>query len=292
MTKQKDANSTLFISKINLEGIHPNITAFDHHDGDIYHSKTNESNATLGFNIAGRIVKINQDGDVTSESLVVNNTALLLHFNGINGSTIITDSSLNGHVVTAIGAAQIETSQSVFGGASGHVSPVNDATTDWFEVENSEVFFFDSNDFTIDFRLRLDSTPEFIKGIYVQSDSSSEQIILDITASSSIRFIVRKGGVIVIRYEWPYDSTPNIWNHVAIERDGTSMRLFVNGVEATAQVFNAADTISLPNLNSNIKIGATTSPRSLEGWLDEYRVSRIKRYTGNFTPNINEYVAD
>ena len=45
-------------------------------------------------------------------------TTLLLHADGTDGSTTIIDSSLNAATMTVAGAAQIDTAQSVFGGAS------------------------------------------------------------------------------------------------------------------------------------------------------------------------------
>jgi len=45
-------------------------------------------------------------------------TALLLNFNGSNGSTTFTDSSPNGLTLTASGSAAISTAESKFGGAS------------------------------------------------------------------------------------------------------------------------------------------------------------------------------
>jgi len=45
-------------------------------------------------------------------------TSLLMHFNGTNGSTTMTDSSKNNASVTVIGNAQISTAQSKFAGSS------------------------------------------------------------------------------------------------------------------------------------------------------------------------------
>ena len=46
------------------------------------------------------------------------NVSLLLHCDGSDASTTFTDSSSNGHTVTASNDAQIDTAQSKFGGAS------------------------------------------------------------------------------------------------------------------------------------------------------------------------------
>lgn len=45
-------------------------------------------------------------------------TKLCAHLDGADGSTTFTDSSAGAHTITAHGNVQIDTAQSVFGGAS------------------------------------------------------------------------------------------------------------------------------------------------------------------------------
>jgi hypothetical protein len=55
-------------------------------------------------------------------------TSLLMHFNGTNGSTTMTDSSKNNYSFTATNGAAISTAQSKFGGASVFLDGTNDYT--------------------------------------------------------------------------------------------------------------------------------------------------------------------
>jgi RHS repeat-associated protein len=66
------------------------------------------------YNSAGQIESI------TNSSIILDyQTKLLLHADGQDGSTNFIDSSASGHSVSAIGDAQIDTSEYKFGGASG-----------------------------------------------------------------------------------------------------------------------------------------------------------------------------
>lgn len=66
----------------------------------------------------------------TSGSGIDSNNLLMLHFDGTQGSTTYTDSEVMPKVVTAFGSAHIDTSKSVFGGASGIFGGAgNDANT-------------------------------------------------------------------------------------------------------------------------------------------------------------------
>lgn len=84
-------------------------------------------------------------------------TVALLHMNGADASTTFTDES--GKTWTANGNAQIDTAQSVFGGASG----LFDGTGDFISSADSNDWQFDggsnSNEWTADFRIRFNGDP-------------------------------------------------------------------------------------------------------------------------------------
>jgi hypothetical protein len=75
---------------------------------------------------------------------------LLLHGDGTNGSTTITDSSISPKTVTAVGNAQISTAQSKFGGASIAFN----GTTSYLTTPANSDFAYDA-DFTIECWLYL-----------------------------------------------------------------------------------------------------------------------------------------
>ncbi len=72
------------------------------------------------------------------------------------------------------------------------------------------------------------------------------------------------------------------WYHVAVSRDGSTTRLFINGTLADES--NDPD-FELPGSTAALNIGARYwggYQRFLDGALDEVRVSNIARYTSNF----------
>lgn len=83
-------------------------------------------------------------------------TKALLHFDGAKFTTAIVDSNAGGspHVWTAVGNAQIDTLQSVFGGAS----LLLDGTGDYVTTPAHADFNLGSGDFTIEGRFRCIST--------------------------------------------------------------------------------------------------------------------------------------
>ena len=76
--------------------------------------------------------------------------------------------------------------------------------------------------------------------------------------------------------------THNTWHHVAFVRDGTTLRLFLDGVsQGTASFTGAIDTIS-----ETLSIGFDNAgSRYFNGNIDEVRITKgVARYTANFTP--------
>ncbi|MES1182290.1 MAG: LamG domain-containing protein [Myxococcales bacterium] len=76
---------------------------------------------------------------------------------------------------------------------------------------------------------------------------------------------------------------PSKWQHVAFAYDGTSGRIYVDGVKVGEQAGVSAPA----NSNGNIQIGHVIRDSSLaamHGFYSELRVSNIARYTASFTP--------
>lgn len=214
-------------------------------------------------------------------------TKLLLHMNGINGSTTFTDSSPTSKTVTAYGNAQISTAQSVFGDASG----LFDGNGDYLSVPDSVDWSFGSGDFTIEFRIRpsaVNANMYIISqrddgynygGVWVQSNASA----------LCIAFGALSGGAWADLHYTGYGMLPlNTWKHVAVVRNGLNRYIFVDGV---AQSLTNEATGNWPNFASLLRIGQDgTSGSYFNGYLDELRISYgIARWTTNFTPPPYEY---
>lgn len=184
-------------------------------------------------------------------------TVSLLHFEGTDGSTVMNDQY--GKAWVAEGNAQIDTAQFKFGASALK----GDGTGDEIEVTHSD-FVFGTSDFTIECFVRYDTRSgnnfAFIWaagwGAYT---FSSQWAVFNGVASNVIL-----GGTVA-------DDT---WYHVAVCRNGTNLRLFINGVQT-----GATATDSTNHTSGTMRIGTQTN-----GWVDEFRVTREALYTANFTP--------
>jgi len=191
--------------------------------------------------------------------------------------------------LTAQGNAQIDTAQSKFGGASG----LFDGAGDYLSIPDSNDFDMGTGIFTIDFWCRP----------FVQTNSYPSMIACQQGWSA---------GTFYIRYDntgadtkfgvyWNGEGDPVIisantyavenWYHIAVVRDGTSLKQYINGTLDGSATISAASAVDL-SLGGSVRIGGGNVSLSTDfyGWIDEFRISKgIARWTANFTPPSSAY---
>lgn len=207
------------------------------------------------------------------------NTVLLLHMDGADTSTTFTDSSTGGsgspHTATAVGNAQLETAAPKFGTASG----LFDGDTDRVDVSDHTDFDFGTGQYTIDFWVKTSASKNHFP--YYNVDGSNNGIRIEIRTDGTIRFREIVGGTLnTVQSTGTVNS--GSWVHVAVSRGATGgTRLFIGGTEE-GQMASAHNVNSTATINIGGRSG--TASESLDGELDEFRVSNIGRWTSGFTP--------
>jgi hypothetical protein len=199
--------------------------------------------------------------------------SLLLHGNGTNGSTVITDSSGSPKTVTAVGNAQISTAQSKFGGAS----IAFDGSGDYLTVLNSSQFNFGVDDFTIEAWCYRTSTATAFE-IVSYGNPGADGLFFGST-TSAISFGT---GPAVVLASSSTSLALNVWTHIAVTRSSNVTRVFANGIAG------ATTTNALNNLNSTtvFRVGINRAVNVFAtGYIDDLRITKgVARYTANFTP--------
>lgn len=206
----------------------------------------------------------------------------------VGASFTVTAAALVGRTqktITAVNNAQISTAQSKFGGASA----LFDGTGDCLRTSGSSDFLLSTN-FTIEFQIRFAA----INTLYVplcQRPGTGVGVgdwWCEVTAAEN-------------RMYWGFRNTAgtqyyvnlalagtafatNTWYHIALVCNSNVMQFYVNGtaVGSTTSVTGTFGFSALP-----ITIGAlgdsTAFSYSLNGYMDEIRISNTPRYTANFT---------
>ena len=205
-------------------------------------------------------------------------TKLLLHCDGIDGSTTFTDET--GKTVTPNGSVQIDTAQYKFGGASG----LFNGLTDYLSVADSEDWNFGTDAFTIDFRVRFNSVS--VSQYFVsQYDLADGKWLLGFNFPSNN---LELWNGVNLDFTCPFTPSTGIWYHIAFVRidngnTSASWRIFVNSISQTLTKAGGNWSDTMPNTGTDLQIGAYAGSVLLDGWIDEFRISKgIARWSSDF----------
>jgi len=208
--------------------------------------------------------------------------SLLLHGNGTNGSTTITDNSPSPKTVTAFGNAQISTAQSKFGGSSIFMST---AGSNLSIARNPNLVPIGDWTYECWFWLNSTSDPSFGQSFYGNWGSvDSTANDLDIRKSGNTLYLYCRNlsNSLITTINASYSFVAQRWDHLAITRQGNTYRFFFNGVLTNT----ITDSTPVFDGTAPITVGLESVNLSqFGGYFDELRVtSGVARYTSNFTP--------
>ncbi len=209
---------------------------------------------------------------------------LLLHFDGSNGSTTVTDSSKHSHTCTVIDNAQITTSQSVFGGSSVEF----DGNSDGISVPYSAALSLDGVDWCVEGRARsLTSSGDrsLVDFRGTGADTVSMAIYVE-EANRKLRIYDGSGSPV-----FTSDNilpTANTWYSWAVTRSGNVTRIFVDGVKRAEHTGMTVLATHSTGLRIGLGNGSNVNPWS--GQHDELRITKGDPvYTADYTPSANAF---
>src|SRR6478609_7941877 len=207
-------------------------------------------------------------------------TALLMHMNGSDASTTFIEET--GLTVTTVDQAQIDTAQSVFGGASGLFGG---GTSDKVHVPGAR-FGLGTQDFVIEARVRTagSATWQCIASLRGFNNAITSNIFLGFNSGTNEPVFHTDGANKIIGSAL----SANTWYHIALIRSGRDFKLFVDGAQV-GSTFTDARTFTTPEV---VQFGGETT-YTLIGWLDEARISigTDRGWASGFTPPASAYPA-
>lgn len=202
-----------------------------------------------------------------------NNVSLLLPMDAS-----FNDFSINNFALTAFGNVQISNAESKFGGGSA----LFDGDGDYLELPVNAIQF-NADDFTIEFWVYPTRTGSHTC-VANWGCSSNMTIFFAVDTSAGV--------VVYLNGSGPYITGGSIqvnqWQHVALVRQGSNMRAYINGVQA-GSTYNIGNT-AINTIVDNIRIGRDTASfncnQALQGYMDDLRITiGIARYTSDFVPS-------
>lgn len=209
---------------------------------------------------------------------VTANTSLL-----ICQSNRFRDNSVNNFTVTASGTPSSQRFQPfsppaayspIVYGASAYF----DGTGDFLQTAATTLFDL-SGDFTIELWAYFTSLSgnRILLERWASTTSGTWQLYYRSTGTSITWFVV---DTVIVQDPSATTIAVNTWNHIAVSRSGTTVRLFINGV----QVGSATNSNTLTNAQP-LGVGRqlTTGTNDFAGYMCDVRITRSALYTANFT---------
>lgn len=206
------------------------------------------------------------------------NVLLLLHMDGPDASTEFVDSSAQPKQVTKLGSAQISTEQGKEA-QSLALSAANSGGANKLVVDHPD-FNFGTGDWTVEAWIYPKSLYDYKTIASTRPNNSGY--------SNAWHLGVRSNGSLYVYGDnWDAQSAANVitinqWQHVALTRQGNTLRLFVNGAVV------ATNTNYTRNLTrTKIGIGAFSEQNNegFSGYIDDFRITKnVARYTDGSEP--------
>jgi hypothetical protein len=215
----------------------------------------------------------------TAPPTAITNTSLLTNFtnSGIYDSTAK-------NVLETVGNAQVSTTQAKWGTTSMYF----DGTGDNLAFPKNELFNFGTGDFTIEFWFYPPSvsygaimystnngskTDTFAIYSYGSGQSPANSIVALVTASGG-------GAWSLFNNQLIGATTAATWQHVALVRNGSTFKGYMNGVAG----FTVTSSSAIASFNGFSIASNGASADYLTGYIDDLRITRYARYTADFTP--------
>lgn len=207
-----------------------------------------------------------KEGPIVSDYGNDENTLLLLH-----GETL-TDSSSRSIAITN-NSVKISEEQSKFNGKSLYFDGTSSLA---FNVDSLNIL---KSPFTID------------AWVYPLSRTNDSFFLSGQGQNTGFFGLVSTGKLGIGRSGVAWDSTStkviptNQWTHIAVVKTQTSVMFFVNG-ELSGSISNSIDYTLLSGLAT---IGSQNNNYYFNGYIDEFRISNVIRWTENFVPPTEPY---
>jgi hypothetical protein len=177
-----------------------------------------------------------------------------------------------------VGNAQVSTSVKKYGTGS----LAFDGTGDYLVAPTRPFYNFGSGDFTIECWVYFNSVSTammLVTSNYNAGTGGGGWAFIYRGDISSLSMSVNSN----VTYTRSWSPSTSTWYHVAVSRSGTNLRLFVDGTQLGATFTSSDNVTNATTLVVANNLGGAPE-LTLNGNLDDLRITNFARYTANFTP--------
>ena len=209
-------------------------------------------------------------------------TELLLHMNN-PGTNTTTDSSSNAYAVTANGSVIGTSTPPVFGSGRGYFN----GTNAYYSLADSTDWTYGSGSFCLEAKIQPTSVGGTAPVIY-QKIAGAGSVEFGLGGPAPGDYVTATFSNTSNTVVGNYRSTAHVGTetstHIAFARNGTSNKIYVNGVSGTT-VLTEMGATTLENLATNLMIGFSNTSSYFPGYIEEVRISKgVPRFASDSVP--------
>jgi hypothetical protein len=206
--------------------------------------------------------------------------------------------------IVAQGTGAVSTAQSQFGGASALVGSAGTPNNGIYVATNGDYFGTTSptydmanwnsyaGGFTVELWVRytglteIDDSGLSTIGIMERNDFPA-QWSFGSTRNGALSFEYYNGSTTPVLKSANSQIAINTWYHIAWVRNGTNLKIYLNGVEKGSATISGTPQVVARDLSigSHYRVGSRS-------YVDEIRISKTARYTAGFTPSTSPFTND
>jgi hypothetical protein len=255
--------------------------------GNLYIGSSVSSETFTGYIADARIVKgtavyTSAFTPPTAPLTAITNTSLLL--NGTDAAII--DKSQSVKTITLDGNVKSSTAQTKYLSSSMYF----DGEGDYVRIDGNETLSSYAGDFTIEMWVYPTGAGP-ISGAYLYhqaASATSYSPILIVQSAGSYNFTAYASSTLS---GWDLASavsigsgTQNSWHHIAVVREGTNLKTFLNGTLGTTTSVGTTSLGSATTTYTRLG-GGNYANTDFTGYMSDVRITKgLARYTSNFTP--------
>jgi hypothetical protein len=169
-----------------------------------------------------------------------------------------------------------------------------DSTGEYLTIPDHADWSLSSGDFALEMFIRYGSNPINNNVIYDHVDATPQKSFKWVySGDNNIYFFYSTDGTNWATYPiFSWTPSTDTWYHVALARDSTNLRCFIDGTQIGSTYDISTDSIN--DSTSVLRIAqAAASEGPSNSWYDEMRISNVNRsYTTTFSPPTAEFTSD
>jgi len=229
--------------------------------------------------IKGTALYVSNFTPPTAPLEVVANTSLLLNFQDAG----IYDRTGKNNLMT-VGNAQIDTTEKKYGTGSMKFG----GSGDYLKGRVTPSVDFGSGDWTVESWINLSAINKFNNIVSFGRDQASG-LSFDLSDSNRLRVMGQIDGSWTVVAQGATGLSADTWYHVAFVRNGSSFKIYLDGIEDGSGTNSGSITDPTSDADSALRVGywyiLAGTFRYFSGYIDDLRVTKgVARYTSDFTP--------